>query len=302
MTTREEIENRLGIFARRALFDNCGIGPDGFQPGNDCGGKPGSGGSESKDAPAKKAAPTSKRQKSKPTREWKPEKKHGIKLPANPRRLNIDEQQAALKQMGYSVSDTQSAPGPDGRFVTTELLRYPDGKTERVSVADLTALVYAGQSSPGGKAAKPSDGVKGIEERAKAAGKTFTEQWLEETRGAIDRDYETRERREKSAEKRKADATTKRAEEIERRISELQAQGPQPAAAQSPRMAEISGNIAALEARLAETNKIRDEARARADAIAEERKALEGNIAESKRRLEESKARSRALSRALRGL
>ena len=146
MTTREEIENRLGIFARRALFDNCGIGPNGFEPGNDCGGKPGSGGSEGKAAPAKKAAPTSRRQKSKPTREWKPEKKHDIKLPANPRRLNIDEQQAALKQMGYSVSDSQSAPGPDGRFVTTELLRYPDGKTERVTVADLTALVYAGQS------------------------------------------------------------------------------------------------------------------------------------------------------------
>ena len=207
MTTREEIENRLGIFARRALFDNCGIGPDGFQPGNDCGGKPGSGGSEGKAAP-----------------------------------------------------------------------------------------------KSGGKAAKPSGGVKGIEERAKAAGKTFTEQWLEETRGAIDRDYETRERREKSAEKRKADATTKRAEEIERRISELQAQGPQPAAAQSPRMAEISGNIATLEARLAEENKTRDEALARADAIAKEREALAGNIAEAKRRLEESKAKSRALSRALRGL
>lgn len=204
MTTREEIENRLGIFARRALFDNCGIGPDGFEPGNDCGGKPGSGGSESKDAP-----------------------------------------------------------------------------------------------KSGRKAAKPSGGVKGIEERAKAAGKTFTEQWLEETRGAIDRDYETRERKTSDAEQRKADA---RVRQLETALKETKARGPQPAAAESPRMAEISGNIAALEARLAETNKIRDEARARADAIAEERKANEGNIAEAKRRLEESKARSRALSRALRGL
>jgi chromosome segregation ATPase len=204
MTTREEIENRLGIFARRALFDNCGIGPDGFQPGNDCGGKPGSGGSEGKAAP-----------------------------------------------------------------------------------------------KSGGKAAKPSGGVKGIEERAKAAGKTFTEQWLEETRGAIDRDYETRERKASDAEQRKADARVRKAETA---LEETKARGPQPAAAESPRMAEISGNIAALEARLAETNKTRDEARARADAIAEERKANEGNIAEAKRRLEESKARSRALSRALRGL
>lgn len=204
MTTREEIENRLGIFARRALFDNCGIGPNGFEPGNECGGKPGSGGSEGKPAP-----------------------------------------------------------------------------------------------KSGRKTAKPSGGVKGIEERAKAAGKTFTEQWLEETRGAIDRDYETRERKTSDAEQRKADA---RVRELETALEETKARGPQPAAAQSPRMAEISGNIAALEARLAEVNKTRDEARARADAIAEERKANEGNIAEAKRRLEESKARSRALSRALRGL
>lgn len=204
MTTREEIENRLGIFARRALFDNCGIGPNGFEPGNECGGKPGSGGFEGKPAP-----------------------------------------------------------------------------------------------KSGRKTAKPSGGVKGIEERAKAAGKTFTEQWLEETRGAIDRDYETRERKTSDAEQRKADA---RVRELETALEETKARGPQPAAAQSPRMAEISGNIAALEARLAEINKTRDEARARADAIAEERKANEGNIAEAKRRLEESKARSRALSRALRGL
>jgi chromosome segregation ATPase len=204
MTTREEIENRLGIFARRALFDNCGIGPNGFQPGNDCGGKPGSGGSEGKPAP-----------------------------------------------------------------------------------------------KSGRKAAKTDKTAKGIEERAKAAGKTFTEQWLEESRGAIDRDYETRERKASDAEQRKADA---RVRQLETALEETKARGPQPAAAESPRMAEISGNIAALEARLAETNKTRDEARARADAIAEERKANEGNIAEAKRRLEESKARSRALSRALRGL
>lgn len=200
MTTREEIENRLGIFARRALFDNCGIGPNGFEPGNECGGKPGSGGSEGKPAP-----------------------------------------------------------------------------------------------KSGRKTAKPSGGVKGIEERAKAAGKTFTEQWLEETRGAIDRDYETRERREKAAEKRKADATTKRAEEIERRIAELQAQGPEV----TERAKGVDRSIAEIDRKLAdiakerEDRKIAEEARQAesAAAIAE----LRARAADSQRKLAELKQRGRSL-------
>lgn len=126
MTTRKEIENRLGVFASRVLFDNCGIGADGFEPGNKCGGKSGSSGdSKSKTATGKK---------------------HTVKLPANPKRLNIDAADAALKQMGYSISDPKSSPGEGGRWETGYLLRSPDGSTKRVSVAEIAKLVYAGKS------------------------------------------------------------------------------------------------------------------------------------------------------------
>ena len=197
MTTREEIENRLGIFARRALFDNCGIGPDGFQPGNDCGGKPGSGGSESKAAP----------------------------------------------------------------------------KSDR-------------------KAAKPSGGVKGIEERAKAAGKTFTEQWLEESRGAIDRDYETRERKASDAEQRKADARVRKAETA---LEETKARGPEV----TERAKAVDRSIAEIDRKLADIAKDReertaaDEARQAANATASAER--DARIADAKRKLAELKQRGRSL-------
>jgi hypothetical protein len=153
-----------------------------------------------------------------------------------------------------------------------------------------------GGSAKGSGSAKPKgSAAQGIEDRARASGRTFTEQYLHETRSKIDRDYETR----KAADARRADARVKKAET---RLAETKARGPQPAAAQSPRMAEISGNIADLEARLAEVRKTGDAARARAAAIAKEQEASAQRTADAKRRLEESKARSRALSRALRGL
>jgi hypothetical protein len=86
------------------------------------------------------------RKGSAPQREWHPEKKHNIALPKNPKRLNTDEADAALKQMGYSTSDTQWIPDEKGEFVGTKLLKYPDGKTERVNIKDIVSLVYAGQS------------------------------------------------------------------------------------------------------------------------------------------------------------
>ncbi len=67
-------------------------------------------------------------------------------------------------------------------------------------------------------------------------------------------------------------------------------------------MAEISGNISDLEARLAEVRKTGDAARARAAAIAKEQEASAKRTADAKRRLATSQAQSRALARALRGL
>jgi hypothetical protein len=197
MGTRDDIRERLGIFAK-ATF-NCGVGPDGFEPGNTCGADGGSGSAPAKDSTRKPA---------------------------------------------------------------------------------------------------PSKHVEGIEQRARAAGRSFTEQWVHEQRSAIAKGAEQKERRRQ----RSAERAAEKVREIEGKIAELKARGPQPPAAQSPRMAEISGNIAALDARLAEVTKTRDEARAKADAIAKEQAASAERMAEAKRRLEESKARSRALSRALRGL
>lgn len=173
MTTREEIENRLGIFARRALFDNCGIGPDGFQPGNDCGGKPGGGGSEGKAAP-----------------------------------------------------------------------------------------------KSGRKAAKTDKTAKGIEERAKAAGKTFTEQWLEETDADINRNAEAEDRRRRRADERRQAKADEKVKEIERKLSELKARGPEI----SPRQAEATRKIEEIDKRIADIRKEMETRSATAATAKEERK------------------------------
>lgn len=173
---RRDIEKRLGCFARQ-VFDNCGIGPDGFQPGNTCGGEKGGGSSESR-------------------------------------------------------------PNRDG-------------------------------------------GVKGIEDRARSSGRSFTEQWLSETRGAIDRDYEdeARLRRELKSDQRavarsraKSDAKVK---DLERRLAEVKARGPQAA---SPKNAEAikaleteQANIRAKQASLAEAKVKRDAEQAKSDAAAKAR-------------------------------
>ena len=105
MHTRDAIARRLGIFAK-ANF-NCGIGPEGFEPGNTCGAESGGGGGSDKP------------------------KAGGDKPKTAPR--------------------AGSKPPP------------------------ITA--------------------KGIEERAKASGRSFTEQYLHESRSAIDREHKARERR-----------------------------------------------------------------------------------------------------------
>ena len=171
MSSRKDIEWRLGHFARASTFDNCGIGPNGFEPGNTCGGHEGGGGSA------------------------------------------------------------------------------------------------------------PSERVKGIEDRAKESGQSFTDQWLQESRASIDKRYKDAERRRNRAyEQKKAKAESK-VKELEKNLADLKAQGPQA----SPRAAELDRRIAetdvarskvtkkreaelaAATARQAEAKKAADEARAKSE-------------------------------------
>jgi hypothetical protein len=165
MSLRREIENRLGIFARPAMFDNCGIGPNGFEPGNTCGKESGGGSGESK-------------------------------------------------------------------------------------------------------------AVRGIDERAKAAGKSFTEQWLHETRSDIDRDREATLRRELKSDQRavarsqaKADSLVK---DLERKLSETKARGPQAAAPKNTETIKALETeltqIRAKQAELAEAKSKREAEQAKSDA------------------------------------
>ena len=142
-----------------------------------------------------------------------------------------------------------------------------------------------GGSAKGSGSAKPKgSAAQGIEDRARASGRTFTEQYLHETRGKIDRDYETR----KAADARRADARVKKAET---RLAETKARGPQP----TPRMAELDRSISDIDRRMAEARTQREEARTKREAAAAEIAAIKERRAELERRLAESKARSRSL-------
>ena len=182
MHTRDAIARRLGIFAK-ANF-NCGIGPGGFQPGNDCGAGAGGG---SSDKP--KAAPR-----------------------------------------------------------------------------------------------KPSLGTaKGVEERARAAGRSVTEQYVHETRSRIAKDAERKQKqRDRRAGADLARIDTDLAEARQRR-DELRARGPQ------------GDTIADLDRRLAEVTERRDQARKEREAAAAANAASKARIEVLKRQLAESKARSRGL-------
>ena len=133
---------------------------------------------------------------------------------------------------------------------------------------------------------KPSrgGGVKGIEERAKAAGKSFTDQWLEETRADIDRDY----RRDAAAEQRRDEARVRRAETA---LAETKARGPE----QTERAKQVDRAIADIDRRIAEVQRQRQEARGRAAALAEQRAAGDARRAELERQLAESKKRAKGL-------
>jgi hypothetical protein len=194
MHTRDAIARRLGIFAK-ANF-NCGIGPEGFQPGNDCGAGTGGGGS---DKP--KAAPRA-----------------------------------------------GSKPPP------------------------ITA--------------------KGIEERAKASGRSFTEQYLHESRSAIDREHKARERRrEKRIER--ANAEVARIDTALEKVKKERAEAE--AALNESRARRAAELREAAERQDADLAKRAEEARKAREAAAAANAASKARIEVLKRQLAESKARSRGL-------
>jgi hypothetical protein len=198
MHTRDAIARRLGIFAK-ANF-NCGIGPEGFQPGNDCGAGTGGGGSD------------------------KP-KAGGDKPKAAPR--------------------AGSKPPP------------------------ITA--------------------KGIEERAKASGRSFTEQYLHESRSAIDREHKARERRrEKRVERANAEVAR-----IDTALEKLRKERDDYEAAYAESKARREAALREeTERRDADLAKRAEEARKRREAA---NAASKARIEVLKRQLAESKARSRGL-------
>ena len=180
MGTKDDIARRLGVFAK-ATF-NCGVGAEGFQPGNTCGAEAGGG----------------------------------------------------------------SKPAP-------------------------------------GKGRAPARTAQGVQDRARAAGRSVTEQYVTETRANIARDAERKQgRRDRRAASEVARIDRELAEARKRR-DELRAQGPQ------------GSTIADLDRRLADATERRDQARKEREAAAAGAAASKARIELIKRQLAESKARSRGL-------
>lgn len=70
-----------------------------------------------------------------------PSGRHNIRLPANARRLNIDEAAAALQQMGYRLGRLQYEPGRGTAYDVTD----NRGVMRRMTVDEIRKLVYEAQ-------------------------------------------------------------------------------------------------------------------------------------------------------------
>ena len=182
-------------------------------------------------------------------------------MPTSKRKLTIDQAEAALKQRGYTL-DFRSGQTNPPTWQTSYEVKQPNGVVKRMTVDQIKALMQrsrfdsncgigkggfkpgntcgAESGGGGGSSSKPSDTVRGIEDRAKAAGKSFTEQWLSETRSDITRTYDQRDARE--AKKAAAAIRKKEAE-----LAEVIRKGPQPSAGGLPERAKT---IRALEDQL----------------------------------------------------
>lgn len=146
---------------------NCGVGPDGFEQGNECGGGGGGGGSAEASKPAtdKPKAPKKPRAPKKPAAEagkppaagLKEPKKHDVALPANPRRMTVDQFDAGLSALGYSaVSSRKENPYSRTEARTYYTVRDASGKTAEVELNDLLGTMYANSNDPKLAKVKPA--------------------------------------------------------------------------------------------------------------------------------------------------
>lgn len=97
MQRRGELHAKTG---RKHRFDNCGIGPDGFQPGNTCGKGEGGGDGEEKSKPTSSPSVFNPKKGPGGTADPKP---HSVKLPKNWKKLTEAQEIGAFKEMGYDA-------------------------------------------------------------------------------------------------------------------------------------------------------------------------------------------------------
>ncbi len=237
-------------------------------------------------------------------------------LPTSKRKLTIDQAEAALKRLGYTL-DFRSGQTNPPTWQTSYEVKQPNGVVKRMTVDQIKTLMQRSRfdsncgigkggfkpgntcgaegGGGGGSSSKPSDTVRGIEDRAKAAGKSFTEQWLSETRSDITRQYDQRDAREA---KKAADTIRKK----EAELAEVKRQGPQARAGGLPEKAKT---IRALEGQLdkakqdVETLRKQHEAAAKASEAAmrtmREKRAAQ-NTPEAKRAADIARSNKQALS------
>lgn len=141
---------------------NCGVGSEGFEEGNTCGGSSGGGGgsSESSSAPKESKPASDKPKAPKKPRSSKPAKgsppaegmakpqSHSVELPAKPSRITIDVAENAFRAMGYQM--TAWKPSATGTTVT---LKDDSGKESKLPISDAVNLIYANSSDPTANAA-----------------------------------------------------------------------------------------------------------------------------------------------------
>jgi HK97 family phage portal protein len=140
---------------------NCGVGAEGFEEGNTCGGSSGGGGSSESSSAQKESKPTSDKPKApKKPRSSKPSKgsppaegmakpqSHSVELPAKPSRITIDVAENAFRAMGYQM--TAWKPSATGTTVT---LKDDSGKESKLPISDAVNLIYANSSDPKANAA-----------------------------------------------------------------------------------------------------------------------------------------------------
>lgn len=134
---------------------NCGIGSGGFEEGNQCA-SGGSGGNSSRgeskpssDKPKNPSKPKQPKPSAKPPKGAAPKegmnkpKEHNVKLPADPKRLNIDEANLALRQMGYTQGKLELRNGAAYFDVTDS-----SGNAAKLQAREITNLIYANSSDP----------------------------------------------------------------------------------------------------------------------------------------------------------